>query len=76
LSRINDRIRIIRLVDFSSDERIGITRREHNEVLDAIQARDAKLAGVLLFNHVERSMANVRDLVPRALTRIYLGPDS
>ena len=75
LSRINDRIRIIRLVDFSSDERIEITRREHGDVLDAIEARSPERAGQLLFNHVEKSMANVRELVPRALTRIYLGPE-
>ena len=39
LSRINDRIRIIRLVDFSDPERIVITTREHNEILDAIAAQ-------------------------------------
>jgi DNA-binding GntR family transcriptional regulator len=75
LSRNNDRIRIIRLVDFSRDERIEITRREHGAILDAIEARSPERAGRLLFDHVERSMANVRELVPRALTRIYLGSE-
>lgn len=73
LTRINDRIRIIRLVDFSSSERIEITRREHEAVLAAIAARDPERAGRLLFEHIEGSMANVRELVSRALTRIYLG---
>lgn len=76
LRRVNDRIRIIRLADFSSPERIEITRGEHDAVLAAIAAREPERAGQLLFEHIEGSMANVRELVSRALTRIYLGDAS
>jgi DNA-binding GntR family transcriptional regulator len=72
LTRINDRIRIIRLVDFNDPGRIEITTREHHAILSAIEDRNAELAGELIHAHVERSMASVRSLIARALERIYL----
>jgi DNA-binding GntR family transcriptional regulator len=70
--RINDRIRIIRMVDFNDPQRIPITTGEHRAVLDAIAARDAERAGDLHYAHVEQSILTVRELVSRALERIYL----
>lgn len=70
--RINDRIRIIRMMDFNDPERIPITTGEHRAVLEALAARDADRAGDLLHAHVEQSIQTVRELVSQALERIYL----
>jgi DNA-binding GntR family transcriptional regulator len=73
LRRVNDRIRIIRMVDFTTRERITATRAEHDEVLEAIVRRDAETARRLMRRHIERSKDHVRELISRALARIYLG---
>jgi DNA-binding GntR family transcriptional regulator len=72
LRRVNDRIRIIRMVDFTSRERIATTRAEHDEVLDAIGRRDADTARKLMRRHIERSKNHVRELISRAIASIYL----
>lgn len=73
LSQINDRIGVIRMVDFGHEERIAITRGEHEAILDAIAARDAERAGALMEAHIRSAMTNVSTLLAEALTTIYLG---
>jgi DNA-binding GntR family transcriptional regulator len=73
LSQINDRIGVIRMVDFGHDERVVITRGEHEEILDAIAARDAERAGALMEAHIGAAMTNVSTLLTEALATIYLG---
>lgn len=75
LERANDRIAIVRMVDFSTPERIAITRSEHVAILDAIGARDAARAERLMQDHIEAAMSNVRELIVRALAQIYLDGD-
>jgi DNA-binding GntR family transcriptional regulator len=72
LARVNDRIRIIRLTDFTDEQRIKTVREEHDAILAAILARDCDHATALMRSHIERSHANVRQLIGRALERAYL----
>lgn len=73
LERVDDRIAIVRMVDFSTDERIEITRSEHNAILAAVRARHADEAQRLMQAHIEAAMRNVRALLVQALAQIYLG---
>jgi DNA-binding GntR family transcriptional regulator len=73
LSQINDRIGVIRMVDFGHEERITITRGEHEAILDAIAAREVEQAGALMEAHIRSAMSNVSTLLTEALATIYLG---
>jgi DNA-binding GntR family transcriptional regulator len=72
LARVDDRIRIIRLVDFTSPDRVTRTRDEHTEILDAMVAGDGGTASRLIGEHVDEAMTNVRELVTRALAKVML----
>ncbi len=72
LARINDRIWIIRVVDFSTEKRVRAIGREHDSIVQAVAARDATRAGDAMEQHIGAAIANVRELVSRALTKIYL----
>lgn len=72
LDRINDRIRIIRLTDFTHEDRIEVVRADHAAVLEAMRARDVDRARELMRDHIERSHANIRGIIARALERTYL----
>jgi DNA-binding GntR family transcriptional regulator len=72
LARVNDRIRIIRLTDFTDEARIATVREEHDAILSAVGDRDAERARELMRSHIVRSQGNVRELIARALERAYL----
>jgi len=72
LARVDDRIRIIRLVDFTSSDRVTRTREEHSEILTAMLVGDGDTASRLIGEHVDEAMTNVRELVTRALAKIML----
>ena len=72
LARVDDRIRIIRLVDFTSPDRVARTRNEHTEILNAMLAGNDEAASRLVGEHVDEAMTNVRELVTRALAKIML----
>lgn len=72
LSRVNDRIRIIRVTDFTDLTRIATVRKEHGEILEAIRDRDTPAARALMRQHIEHSQANIRELIARALEHAYL----
>src|SRR4051794_11188224 len=65
LSRVNDRIRIIRLTDFTDGTRIKTVQKEHDAILVAMRGRDTEKAASLMRRHIERSHANVRELIAR-----------
>lgn len=71
LGRIRDRLRIITMVDFTTEDRIKTTRHEHSEILDAVEAGDQKLASELAWNHIAQSRDSIQELVYKALGRIY-----
>jgi DNA-binding GntR family transcriptional regulator len=67
LQRINERIRIIRRIDYSRAERTVLTAQEHLRILDRIQARDGAVAADRMEQHILESKTSVK-----ALAQIYL----
>jgi DNA-binding GntR family transcriptional regulator len=66
LRRINERIRIIRRIDYSRPERATSTRRDHLEILALIQAGAAQAAADRMERHILESEESVK-----ALAQIY-----
>ncbi|MFO1197867.1 MAG: GntR family transcriptional regulator [Burkholderiaceae bacterium] len=66
---VTDRIRIVRRLDFTQDERVHSTYDEHAEILRAVVRRRADQAVLLLKAHIEASKAEVRKLT---LHNLYL----
>ena len=71
LGDLNDRIRILRIHDFTTDDRIGATIAEHLEILACILARDADAAAAFMRAHVQRSALVVRERVGQVLARMF-----
>jgi DNA-binding GntR family transcriptional regulator len=71
LSDLNDRIRILRIHDFTTEERIRETIAEHLEIIEAILAGDADAAAGFMRAHVYRSAVVVRERVGEALSRMF-----
>jgi DNA-binding GntR family transcriptional regulator len=71
LGDLNDRIRILRIYDFTTDDRIGATITEHLEILACVLARDADAAAAFMRAHVQRSALVVRERVGAALARMF-----
>jgi DNA-binding GntR family transcriptional regulator len=74
LADLNDRIRILRVHDFTSDDRIGSTITEHLEILGCVLSRDADAAAAFMRAHVQRSALVVRERVGSALARMFEVP--
>lgn len=71
LSDLNDRIRVLRIYDFTTDDRIGATIAEHLEIVACVLARDADAAAAFMRAHVQRSSLVVRERVGEALARMF-----
>jgi DNA-binding GntR family transcriptional regulator len=71
LSDLNDRIRILRIYDFTTDDRIGSTIAEHLEIVACVLSRDADAAAAFMRAHVQRSALVVRERVGLALARMF-----
>jgi DNA-binding GntR family transcriptional regulator len=71
LADLNDRIRILRVHDFTTDDRIGATITEHLEILACVLSRDADAAAAFMRAHVQRSALVVRERVGSALARMF-----
>ncbi len=71
LADLNDRIRILRVHDFTTDDRIGATITEHLEILGCVLSRDADAAAAFMRAHVQRSALVVRERVGSALARMF-----
>jgi DNA-binding GntR family transcriptional regulator len=74
---ISERIRIIRRLDFTQQERIASTYEEHATILDSIARRAAEETGLLLRTHIEASKAVVRQITLHRLhsARTALGAE-
>ena len=70
LGDINDRIRVMRIHDFTTDDRVRATIAEHLEILEAVLAGDADASASFMRAHVQRSAMVVRDRVGAALARM------
>ena len=75
LGDLNDRIRVLRIYDFTTDDRIGATITEHLEIVRCVLARDADAAAAFMRAHVQRSALVVRERVGSALARMFEPPD-
>lgn len=76
LGDLNDRIRVLRIYDFTTDDRIGATIAEHLEIVRCVLARDADAAAAFMRAHVQRSALVVRERVGAALARMFELPDA
>ena len=64
---VTERIRIVRRLDFTRDDRIEATYLEHAKVLRAILQRKVEQAQLLLRSHVEQSKVEVRKITLNTL---------
>jgi DNA-binding GntR family transcriptional regulator len=71
LRDINERIRLIRIHDFTTADRIGATIEEHLEILHAIYADRPDAAAALMRVHIERSADVVERRVGELLARMF-----
>jgi DNA-binding GntR family transcriptional regulator len=62
LQRINEKIRIIRRIDFTRPERAALTRMEHLDILKLIQSRRAMAAADRMEQHILKSKESVKEL--------------
>jgi DNA-binding GntR family transcriptional regulator len=75
LSDLNDRIRILRIHDFTDDARVGSTIAEHLEIVDCVLSGDADAAASFMRAHVQRSALVVREKVGLALAKMFESPE-
>jgi DNA-binding GntR family transcriptional regulator len=75
LTEIADRIRILRIYDFTSTDRIGATIGEHIEIVSAVLAGDADTAAGFMRAHVQRSANVVRERIGDALAKMFDEPN-
>ncbi|HMJ37206.1 MAG TPA: GntR family transcriptional regulator [Baekduia sp.] len=74
LRAVNERIRVLRIHDFTLDERIGATIAEHLEIVGLVLAGDADASAAFMRAHVQRSALVVRDRVGETLARMFAVP--
>ena len=70
-TRINERIRVIRIHDFTTVDRIETTIEEHLEILEALRAGKQDAAAALMRVHIERSAEVVERRVGELLARMF-----
>lgn len=75
LERINDRISVLRKIDFVDADRVERTRRDHQQILELIAAREPERAADLMQTHIEGAQANISRLVSGALSQASLERD-
>jgi DNA-binding GntR family transcriptional regulator len=75
LGDLNERIRVLRIYDFTTGDRIGATITEHLEIVRCVLAGDADAAAAFMRAHVQRSALVVRERVGSALARMFEPPD-
>ena len=74
LRQLNERIRVVRMQDFLTVERIERTVEEHVGIVDAVLAGDLLLAEDRFDAHVAQSIAVVEERVLAALARMAADP--
>ena len=70
---VNERIRVVRMHDFLTAERVGTTIQQHLEILEAVLASDLPLALDRFGRHLGESMAVVEQRAAQALARMATG---
>lgn len=72
LKTVNERIHVMRRIDFTAPDRWRATRREHREIIEALASEDAEHAVELMREHILRSKAMCARLASEGLAQIYL----
>ena len=70
LTDVNARIRVMRIHDFTTDDRVRATIAEHLEIVETVLAGDADASASFMRAHVQRSAMVVRERVGAALARM------
>lgn len=73
---LTEKLRIIRHLDFTRDDRIDATYQEHAQILRAILKQQADDAQQLLTEHISRSKAEVRKITLHRLQEAHGQPAS
>ena len=75
LEDIDARIRVLRVHDFLTEDRIAATIADHLEIVRTIREGDADAAAAFMRAHVQRSALVVRERVGQALSRMFEAPE-
>lgn len=73
LRQVNERIRIVRSIDFLTPDRVMQTIEEHLGIVDAVLAGQLTTAQARFVNHLDRSVSVVEERVGRAIARMLNG---
>ena len=73
LRMVNERIRMVRMHDFLTEERVDRTITQHLEIVEAVLVGDLTLAVARFGVHLGESMAVVEERATRALARMASG---
>jgi DNA-binding GntR family transcriptional regulator len=73
LRMVNERIRMVRMHDFLTEERVLRTISQHLEIVEAVLVGDLTLAVARFGAHLGESMAVVEERATRALARMASG---
>ena len=73
LRMVNERIRMVRMHDFLTEERVLRTIAQHLEIVEAVLVGDLTLAVARFGAHLGESMAVVEERATRALARMASG---
>jgi DNA-binding GntR family transcriptional regulator len=75
LRQVNERIRVVRMVDFLTPDRITSTVAEHVDIVKAVLAGDHVAATEAFLGHLDHSQAVVEQRVAAAIARMAGAPD-
>ena len=70
LCDVNDRIRVMRIHDFTTEDRVRATIGEHLEIVESVLGGDPDASASFMRAHVQRSATVVRERVGAALARM------
>lgn len=73
LADLNSRIRTLRILDFTTSDRIATTIAEHLEIVETILLGDVEAAAAFMRTHVQRSALVVRERATAARSRMADG---
>lgn len=71
---LTEKLRIIRHLDFTKEDRIEATYHEHAQILRAILSQQTEEAQRLLTEHISRSKAEVRKITLHRLQQAHIPP--
>ncbi|WP_158781910.1 GntR family transcriptional regulator [Pantoea sp. BAV 3049] len=75
-AELTEKIRIIRRLDFTREDRIEATYNEHARILQAVSQQQSEEAQLILTAHISVSKAEVRKITLHRLQQARLQPDS